>query len=173
MNFLASHPSGKRFALAYYHVNRLDLFSAGGVRYATVSGPRPTSTSFSQSGGRLVFGDSATSAYWAIEATDQYLYALFCGCPTNRTVGEPTVERPRTIHVFDWNGHLVRELVFDRPVVKMALDGESLVYAGIESPIPEVGEFPIPRPGTEGLPTVMGWMQAGVVPRSETPARWW
>jgi hypothetical protein len=140
-NFLAARPGEREFALAYYNVNRIDFFFASGVRYASVRGPQPTATYFSNSNGRLVFEDSAMSAYWDVDATSRYIYALFCGCPKTRNR-----ERPRIVHVFDWNGRFVRQLVFDRPVLKIALAGDSLVYAGFEATLPEVGEFTVPSP---------------------------
>ncbi len=61
-------------------------------------------------------------------ATGQYLYALFAGHRTDGP-GGGLVRAARYVHVFDWQGRLVRVLGLDREVSAITVAADSLLYA--------------------------------------------
>lgn len=52
--------------------------------------------------------------YMSVQCDDEYIYALYKG-------GE-TSDKATTVHVFDWDGHLVRKIKLDRPASSISLD---------------------------------------------------
>jgi hypothetical protein len=140
-SFLAANPSRTRLVLTYQWKSRVDFFTIGGERIGSVQGPRETSPVFRVSQDRFFWGedDENEMAYWTVDATERYVYALFCGC----FPGEGNM--PAYLHVFDWNGNFVAEVAFDRQVTALDVtDDDQMLYATFEAPYPGVGEWRLP-----------------------------
>jgi len=151
-NFLATDPGRTRIVLAYQWRPRIDFFTAEGVRYGSVTGPRETKPSFRLEGSRFFWNPDNVMAYVRATATDAAVYALFCGCSLESN------GLPRTVHVFRWNGDFVGEFVLDREVRSIAVseDGSEL-YGSFVDPEPGLGVWKIPAkfhpaPTSDGEP---------------------
>ena len=139
-SFIATSPRRDRFALAYQFASRLDFFTAGLERYGTVAGPRPTQIRYRTVGNRFHWEDGNEVAYWGIDATDQYVFAAFCGCPV--VTGE---ELPQRLHVFRWNGDFVGEVALERPLAAFSVSPDgSRLYGAFLEPYPAIGEWALP-----------------------------
>jgi len=112
---LVVRPDRNRLALAYQHLDRLDLFDAAGRRLRTTRGPRPVATRFrSDDRGHVGRPPGEPRAYLNVAATDAFLYLLYCGrCSEDRL--------PDRVHVYDWEGRFVREIPLS-PGTYFALD---------------------------------------------------
>lgn len=144
-NHLAVHPGGSRFALAYQQQSRIELFEPDGSLTASVEGPRPVRPRYELAAGRsgarrFRWLDDNELAYVAVDATERFVYALFCGrCRVDDSF-------PRLLHVFRWDGELVAELALDRPVKTFGVDpGGRALYGVVEEPVPRVGEWLLPE----------------------------
>jgi hypothetical protein len=61
--------------------------------------------------------------YRRIQADDNYIYALYFGEVTDSR--SPEKKDPYLVHVFDWNGNLVKKLDLGHPVREMAIDANN------------------------------------------------
>ncbi|HEX8391759.1 MAG TPA: BF3164 family lipoprotein [Longimicrobium sp.] len=140
-SFMTVNPSRTRLALSYQWKSRVDFFTIEGERIGSVAGPRHTTATFRVAGDRFFWGrdDENEMAYWQMDSTERYVYALFCGC-------KPGLGNlPSMLHVYDWNGNFVAEFAFDRQVTSLDVsDDDRVVYATMESPYPGVGEWRLP-----------------------------
>lgn len=140
-SFLAANPSRTRLALAYQWKSRIDFFTVGGERVGSIPGPRQTRPVFHVANNRFFWGpdDENEMAYWAVDATDRYVYALFCGCLAGKG------HMPALLHVFDWSGNFVAEIALDRQLTSLDVsDDDRVLYATFEAPHPGVGEWTLP-----------------------------
>jgi hypothetical protein len=116
-----------------------------GERIGSVAGPRQSTATFRVTDDKFFWGrdDQNEMAYWHMDGTERYVYALFCGCKAG--LGH----LPSMLHVFDWNGNFVAEFAFDREVTSLDVsDDDQVIYATFESPYPGVGEWRLPA-GTQ------------------------
>jgi hypothetical protein len=141
-SYLAADPTGQRLALAYQWASRIDFFSGDGSRRGSVAGPRQTEARYTIRGTRYFWDPEGAMAYTALRATDNFVYALFCGC---READDPD-QRSQRLHVFRWNGDFVREIQLDRKVTAFAVTpDDSLLYAAVTEPHTAIGEWALPR----------------------------
>lgn len=140
-SFMAVSPKRDRLALAYQFASRIDFFTPIPERYGMVQGPRATQLRYRAVGNRLRWEDDNEVAYWGADATDDYVFFGFCGCPVRN--GD---ELPDRLHVFRWNGDFVAEIALDRPLMafSVAPDGTRLYGAFVE-PYPGLGEWRLPE----------------------------
>jgi hypothetical protein len=138
-NFIAVSPSRERLVLAYQWANRLDFFDSQLNRYGSVTGPRTTTGSGMDNARDLALTPDSKVAYWMVDATNRYIYALFCGCRRDED------EMPSRLHVYRWNGDFVAEIALGQSVLAIAVaPDDSLLYASTMEPYPAVGEWVLP-----------------------------
>lgn len=126
---MARHPSEPRAAVAYQAHNRLDLLHLDSRRATVVKGPfdvdaRYVTARADDGGAQFGWADGFEQAYVAVDASNEHVYALFCGVCMDRS------ELPRRVHVFDWSGQFVRELVLTRGVSVLAVSEDDSVLVG-------------------------------------------
>jgi hypothetical protein len=141
--YLALDPSRRRVALVYQFAPRIDFYTAGGLRYGSVIGPRATVPSFRAENDRFFWNDENEMAYAGAAATYNYVYALFCGC----RLGYDD-QGPHRLHVFSWNGAFVAEIAVDRPIDAFAVsDDDTELVAAFQTAAghPLVGVWSLPR----------------------------
>ena len=140
---LVGQPDGPRFALAYLSTNRIDFFAGPSGPYFSVSGPHDTETRYHAEGDRFFWDEGDERAYVDIAASNDYVYALFCGC-THRALRDG--QFPTRIHVFTWNGRFVGELVLDKGITALAVsDNDESIWGAFQDPVPLIGEWQIPE----------------------------
>jgi hypothetical protein len=146
----ARSPSGARMALAYNYSTRLDLFDATGKRYASLRGPHATNEvryamdDRSGLGNRALVSNQSETAYFALAATEHFLYAVYAGC-----AGGHCLWGGRHLQIFRWDGTLVRELAVDRWVKMIAVTPDDAVLYGVYAEArngfdQKLGEWPLP-----------------------------
>lgn len=136
---LVANPSRTRLALVHQYKSRIDLFNSQGARYGIIRGPRSTTPDFEIRDGRFFEGAHNEVAYGAAAATEQYVYALFCGC------GEEVPDK-MYIHVFTWDGEFVSEIATDRPLGSIAIsDDDRILYGTTPYPQAFIGEWLLPQ----------------------------
>jgi hypothetical protein len=59
--------------------------------------------------------------YTHIQADDNYIYALYLGEKTDHHPSAKPKE-PHIVHLFDWNGNLIKKIDLDHPIHKLAID---------------------------------------------------
>lgn len=158
-SFMAVNPSRTRLALSYQWKSRLDFFTIDGDRIGSVAGPRQTTATFRVTGDRFFWGrdDENEMAYWQMDATDRYVYALFCGCKPGMG------SLPAMLHVYDWDGNFVAEFAFDQEVTSLDVsDDDQVIYATHEQPYPGVGEWRLPPRTPTGF-SIRKFVRAGDV----------
>lgn len=141
-NFLSVDESGSRLVAAYQFESRLDFFLVDGSHYGSITGPRETTARFARDDatGVIQWEQDNELAYLATAATDDFAYALFCGCTDDEFELSAT-----KIHVFRWNGDFVAELELDRPITNFTVSSEDdTLYAAYSYPLPGVGQWALP-----------------------------
>jgi hypothetical protein len=123
---LAASPAGDRFALAFQHLSTIELLTPSGAPVGVIDGPQPTHfrVSLDSLQRKLFWKDDDQWAFVDAATSDQYVYALFCGC-TRATRNE----RSRIL-VARWNGELVADLRLDRAIAQLTVSPDDhWIYA--------------------------------------------
>jgi hypothetical protein len=140
-SYLAADPGRSRLALAYQWASRIDFFSADGSHSGSAEGPRSTTPKYRITDNRFFWDPQGEMAYTGVQATDSYVYAMFCGC---READDPD-QRSQRVHVFRWDGDFVAELQLDRKVTAFAVSpDDAFLYAAVTEPHPAVAEWRLP-----------------------------
>jgi hypothetical protein len=126
---IARHPSEPRAVVAYQAHNRLDWLRLDSGKATVARGPFDVASTYvisrSDGGGaQFRWADGFEQAYVAVDASNEHVYALFCGLCMDRR------ELPRRVHVFDWSGQFIRELVLTRGVSALAVSEDDSVLVG-------------------------------------------
>lgn len=144
----AKEPGGSRVALAFLELNRIEIVDLDRETYRVIKGPRPTDPAFTTDNPRPLDVDAEEHerAYFGIAATEDRVYAAFCGCVhPQAATRKGQIPMPQQIQVFDWTGDYLGELTVDTDVRAIAVPpGDSILYGSIESPVPYVGEWRLP-----------------------------
>lgn len=145
---MTAHPGGERLAVAFYSKNRLDLYDTEGRLLGSSAGPAETTTSFYVEDDRFFWTPGENQlAYTDVAATEDEIFLLFCGC----TLGEESPTDRTRIHVFDWHGRFLRELVVPVPAMRIAVDGEGRnLFTAAEDPWPVIHQWEIPAKEEDG-----------------------
>lgn len=130
LGFVAcADPATARFAVLYQLGGRIDLFDSTGslLTHATVPFASNGDWAFSPRHNGL-WAQPDWFFYIDCDATSRYLYALFAGHRTDGPHGG-RVRAARYVHVFDWDGRLVRVIGLGRETSTIAVAGDTLLYA--------------------------------------------
>lgn len=124
-----SSPIAKRFAVLYQMGGRIDLFDSTGrfVTHASVPFASNGEWAFSPRHKGL-WGQPDWFFYIDCDATSRYLYALFAGHRTDGPHGG-RVRAARYVHVFDWDGHLIKVIGLGHEMSAIAVSGDTLLFA--------------------------------------------
>jgi len=112
-------PDGSKMAQAMLllpQINILDIHTGNLVGYRIKRGP-----GFSIFESRTFMYDDFNSYYSSIQADDNYIYATYWG-KTYWSIMKNQIPFLNTIHVFDWNGKQLYELITDRTFFHISLD---------------------------------------------------
>lgn len=140
-------PDGSLLAVGFRHAGRLEIFSPEGelVRRAAVPFeflPRFWVEEYPDGPG-LGTGDDLRFGYVNLAASQDRIYGLFSG----RLRGPSEGRGPfgRHIHVFDWEGRLLRVWRLDTDAVAIAVSAdEDVLYAARHEPTPAVLRYELP-----------------------------
>lgn len=134
MHTLCPAPSGRRFAIAFSYAGRVDFYSDSGELLGRGEVPfdfKPildrnpvTGQPGFKNGERHV-----RRAYQMCHATERHVFALFSGRLNgeDRGLADPG---HAFVHVFDWRGRLVRQLLLDHGTYGIAVDStETTLYS--------------------------------------------
>lgn len=130
-------PHHNVFAQIFRYAGRIDLLDAAGHQLQSVDVPYPYPPYADVNhrvDGEIAFSsinDRVRDAYSDCAATERYLYALYNG---RRRVADSLYPEPNgEIHVFGWNGKLVRTLVLDHRTYGIAVPpGDSVIFTFTE-----------------------------------------
>lgn len=135
-----------RVVLAYQFKPELDILDLESGEHFSVQGPISTTTSFriDPESRRFFWNEDNQMAYSSVAADDSTIYALLSGVRIDEVAVDSLAAR--RVHVFDWSGQFLGELILDRESRKISVsaDGQQL-YASVESPWPAVGSYVLPR----------------------------
>lgn len=138
----AVDPAHSRLVLVFQSANRIDIFDSALRHRGSISGPRDTRVALrtieTPRGPTTRWSDENELAYVGVDATNEFIFALFCGHCGARAL-------PRRVHVFTWEGRFVSELNLDRSVETIAVsaDGRTL-YGSIDEPYPAIAAWRVP-----------------------------
>ena len=119
-NAMAVRPSEDAVVLAFLWLSRLQIYDAQGQLIRSVAGPREVIPAYDRQEQRrfVLDREEGRAAYLDVEATQDYIFALFGGIRGLVTHGQE-------VHVFSWSGELVEILELEEAVTDFALDPES------------------------------------------------
>jgi hypothetical protein len=124
-------PGGDRYALAYSHASRIDLFDREGRPAGSAKVPIANINE-----GDVVKDPrgawhmtSPRGYYSSCSATADRLYALFSGRMDNAGPEGSYKWDGQYIHVFDWSGTLKAVYQIDQLALAIAVSGDSVLYA--------------------------------------------
>jgi hypothetical protein len=131
---LAARPDGSGIALATRFMNHIELYDAHGSLRRVVEGPLPVAPVFhvAMAGGAptMASDENLRFGYTGIAAGQRYIYALFSGrrrgdyAPSEATYADQ-------LHVFDWDGNLVRTVKLGRDISIIAVAPDEKTLYGI------------------------------------------
>lgn len=134
---IAIAPRKRAIAVVYKHANRIDLVEPSHLRGVSVEGPRRPRISYqlNDSTGRLRWSEDNQLAYVAVSATDEHVFALYCGCADFSRFADE-------VHVLSWSGSLQEILKLDRPVYNIAVSEDgSRLFAATWTPREGIAEY--------------------------------
>lgn len=141
LRILTVHPTEDLVAVAFLGTGELVIANTEGELLNIV---RPFTYKFDR--GPIDMPEALT--YQALTATDSALYALFIGKRTEEAFVDKTPDA-RHVHMYDWNGNLLRIFELDHPALDVAVHGDAFYTVSYE-PIPEVRRYKIPETGLCG-----------------------
>ncbi len=141
---LRPSPDRTRLALATRYAGKLDIYDAGGVFLRTAATPFQFEPRYSVAEGArgpvMATDVDVRLGYVDLATTDRYIFALFSGRLRECYKGEAPFGD--VIHVFGWNGDLLRVLKLDASVLAIDVDtGTAALYAVRHDPQPAVMRY--------------------------------
>jgi hypothetical protein len=117
-----------RIAIAYVTAGRIDIHDSLGAMVAHANVPFPSNGEF-ELGKRGRWTARTDWRYYAdCTATGNHLYGLFAGHRTDGP-GKGHTVAARYVHVFDWDGRLIRTFELDHEMSTIAVDGDTVLFA--------------------------------------------
>src|SRR5690606_33222294 len=143
---LALNPARTRAVVATRLSTDVVIYDAAGELVARAQTPYRFPVDYMVDGdGNFMPGLRNRFGYQSVTATDSLVYALFSGKAEAHYRGMSGA-LAEFVHVFGWNGTLVRVLRLEREVLAIAVDeAASALYAVTEQPEPAVLVFPLVR----------------------------
>lgn len=144
---LVRHPHRPLLALATRHADRVEFYGVDGTLHRVARGPRKFEPEYEVqvAGGAptMATGDDLRFGYVDVSAVGDRLYALYSGFTRGERPGRANFGQQ--VHVFDWDGKLLRVLPLDQPVLGIAVseDGQN-IYAVRHDPEPAVLRYTVP-----------------------------
>lgn len=127
-------PSADRFALAYEYTDLLEIYDTTGLLLSSSRGPDGLTAQFRIGKGRArpIAGETRTTVT-DVKVTEEEIWVLYAGelLFDEARNPNPNVNRSDEIHVYDWNGQLLRRYELNEPVYKIALVPERQRIFGI------------------------------------------
>jgi len=147
---LVRHPRRPLLALATRHADRVELYGTDGTLRTIARGSKrfePMYEVQARDGVPLMAtGEDLRFGYVDLAAAGDRLYALYSGHTRAERPGRANFGRQ--VHVFDWNGRLLRILPLDQPVLGIAVDADArTLYAVCHDPEPAIVRYPLPAEG--------------------------
>jgi hypothetical protein len=143
MGTLKQHPNGSRLAIGLRHASTIEIRDSGGNLIATTERPQDDfapkfETQETDRGPKMKSGADLRFGYIDIAVTGDRIYGLFSGRTREGYPG--TANFGNFVHVFDWNGKLLRVLEFeDQDLIAIAIDDiRGTLYGVIHEPSPAV-----------------------------------
>lgn len=139
---IATRPSSTQFVIANRYADELEFYQLDSTESFLTRGPAGVSRVYSANNNNgtasMQLGPNSHHGYVDVTASEKYVYALFSG----RKVDESNSTQCGVIHVYNWQGGLVKTLSLDVHVTDIAAsrDGRYL-YAVRTIPSPAVVVF--------------------------------
>ncbi len=140
---LCADPGGHHVALAYAAAGRIDIFSSTGARLRAADVPFPSEPVFTRNRNGQLWAMRPRVWYRFCAATATQIYALFSGRLESAFSVDQLLDATH-VHVFDWNGRLLRVLHLDRPIYGMAVDAKGRTLYGASANTSTVYRFALP-----------------------------
>ena len=121
---MCAHPEGFGFALFYFDAGRVELYGRDVDGPVLADVPYPSEPVFARIGGKIRLRQDWVH-YRACSASKDHLYLLYSGQRTDFNTETPLHLHGREVHVFDWEGRLVRSFHLDTPVGYLGVDEEA------------------------------------------------
>lgn len=152
-SWLATNSSGNRIVSATWHSDQVDIFDLQGQLHL-IRGPdfhEPKYSVYGDDDGNSWMGleDETIIAYLSVDATDEFIYALYCGKTLgwSMSTGTGTAWGDQVI-VFDWNGIPKALMQIEDGALKIGISGDGRdLYAIYYSPTPLILRYELPDIG--------------------------
>lgn len=143
------NPRTGQLALVTRHADQLELFAPDGTPVRIVRGPFRFDPRFTveniQGFMTMGQGDDMRFGYVTAASDERAIYALFSG--RTRAAFQRDAPYGRFVHVYDWNGKMLRVLELDSDLISVSIspDGQWL-YGSRFAPEPAVMAYPLASP---------------------------
>ena len=142
---LAVMPSGNRMVIATQFADQIEIYDAAGTLVRKVRGPFRFDPRFTVANAgdmqTMASDESMRIGYSDLAVTDEHIYALFSG-RTREAFGGGGAPFGRYVHVYDWDGNLVRTLELSTPVISLAISPDhKTLYGTRHDPEPAIMAF--------------------------------
>ncbi|HEY4320918.1 MAG TPA: BF3164 family lipoprotein [Gemmatimonadales bacterium] len=122
-------PVAQRFAVLYQIGGRIDIFDSTGRLASRAKVPFANNGEWAPTArDHTLWAQVHWFFYIDCNATPKYLYALFDGHRIDGPHGG-RVRAGRYVHVFDWNGNLVKVVALGHEMSAIAVSGDTLLFA--------------------------------------------
>jgi hypothetical protein len=144
---LASRPAGDRLVLVTLYADQIEIYRRDGLLQKKVRGPFHFDPRFTvddiQGFKTMASDESMRIGYPGVATTNERIYALFSGRTREAFGAEVTFGR--YLHVYDWDGNLLRVLELDKAVTAIALSPDRrLLYGVANTPEPVIMSYELP-----------------------------
>lgn len=146
---MAVPPSRTKMAAAYRYTSRVDFFDASGRLMHSAAGPTEITPYYRvvpdprSKMNRWVPLRETAYAYLDVDATDEFVYALFTG--RSHKDYKDTYDLGDQVHVFTWDGRLADVWKLDEAVTRIEVDVEGgRLFGARELPYPSLIEYRLP-----------------------------
>lgn len=142
---IAVHPSRPLFVLAGHYTGQLEIYGRDGNLRLRLATPESFTPDFhtAPDGLNMARGPHFRFGYVDVAATGNRIYALFSG----HAEKDDDPYYGEFVHVFDWNGKLLKVLRLDGPALRLAVDPAArTLYALRHEPQPQLVAYDLPAP---------------------------
>jgi TolB-like 6-blade propeller-like len=140
---MAVHPTRPLFVLGGRFAGRLEVYDANGELRVQMEVPERFEPDFkpARDGLNMVYGPEMRHGYVDVVARGDHVYGLFSGALFH----DDGSQYGREIHVFDWDGRLLRRLQLDQGALRIAINPSATrLYALREEPHPVLVSYHLP-----------------------------
>ncbi len=133
---VVTNPVENKIAIAYHYTDLIEIYDYDERLIRSVFGPIQEPPIYDIENERFTKNDDTRINYISLKSDGKYIYALY----SNRLMSEPANNSADLLHVFDWEGNVIRIVRFNERLFDITIDPERQILYGITFE-PEIGIY--------------------------------